>query len=85
MWGPDVSVVDPYKALFQFSLAALGFVGFGFLCKYALVPDRPAVPREYPFSGLVTELGGLEENKVEFHFTLNDAVFTSHNRRERKK
>jgi hypothetical protein len=64
VWGPDVSPIPPQKALFQLSLAALGFVGFGFFCKYALVPDRPAVPREYPFSGLVRELGGLEENKV---------------------
>lgn len=86
MWGPDVSVVDPHRALFQFSLAVLGFVGFGFLCKYALVPDKPAVPREYPFSGLVVELGGLEENKVRFRFhSFVDAAFTLHNRQERKK
>ena len=64
MWGPDVSSIPPQTALYHFLLAALGFVGFGFLCKYALVPDKPAVPREYPFSGLIKELGGLEENKV---------------------
>ncbi|KAL4064411.1 hypothetical protein V8B97DRAFT_2006505 [Scleroderma yunnanense] len=64
MWGPDVAHVPPRKALFQFSLAVSAFVGFGFLCKYALVPDRPTVPREYPYSGLVRELGGLEENKA---------------------
>lgn len=64
MWGPDVSVVPPRTALFQFVLAASAFVGFGFFCKYALVPERPTVPREYPYSGLVKELGGLEENKV---------------------
>ncbi|KAH7884448.1 Ndufb8, NADH dehydrogenase 19kDa subunit [Phlebopus sp. FC_14] len=64
MWGPDVSVVPPQRALFHFSLAVSAFVGFGFLCKYALVPERPTVPREYPFSGLVRELGGLEENKA---------------------
>ncbi|KIJ66987.1 hypothetical protein HYDPIDRAFT_174269 [Hydnomerulius pinastri MD-312] len=63
MWGPDVSVVPPRRALFHFTLAASAFVGFGFLCKYALLPERPTVPREYPFSGLVRELGGLEENK----------------------
>ncbi|KAG0706758.1 Ndufb8, NADH dehydrogenase 19kDa subunit [Suillus ampliporus] len=64
MWGPDTPPVAPQSALFQLSLAISAFVGFGFLCKYALVPDRPTVPREYPFSGLVRELGGLEENKA---------------------
>ena len=64
MWGPDVPHVPPHIALYQFSLVALGFISFGFFCKHALVPDKPAVPRDYPFSGLITELGGLEENKV---------------------
>ena len=64
MWGPDIPNVPPRTALFHLSLATLAFVGFGFLAKTALVPDRPAVPRQYPFSGLVTELGGLEENKA---------------------
>jgi len=27
-------------------------------------PERPAVPRSYPYDGLNAELGGLEENKV---------------------
>ncbi|KAF9223771.1 Ndufb8, NADH dehydrogenase 19kDa subunit [Gyrodon lividus] len=64
MWGPDISAVLPHTALFQFTLAASAFVGFAFLCKYALLPERPTVAREYPFSGLVLELGGLEENKA---------------------
>ncbi|KAG9314985.1 Ndufb8, NADH dehydrogenase 19kDa subunit [Chiua virens] len=64
MWGPDISVVHPRTALFQFTLAASAFVGFGFLCSYMLVPERSTVPREYPFSGLVKELGGLEDNKA---------------------
>ncbi|EIW84326.1 hypothetical protein CONPUDRAFT_50068 [Coniophora puteana RWD-64-598 SS2] len=64
MWGPDVAPVPPQTALRQFLLAAGSFVSFGFLVKYALTPDRPAVPREYPYSGLVTELGGLDANKV---------------------
>jgi len=76
VWGPDVSPIPPQKALFQLSLAALGFVGFGFFCKYALVPDRPAVPREYPFSGLVRELGGLEENKVSGYLNFFARSFT---------
>jgi len=64
MWGPDVPVVEPSSALRQFTAVFLGFVGFGLFTNYALVADRPAVPREYPFSGLVTELGGLEENQA---------------------
>lgn len=66
MWGPDIPVVPQRTALRQFTLAVLAFVGFGFVVNAALIPKRPAVPREYPFSGLVTELGGLEENKVSF-------------------
>lgn len=64
MWGPDAPPLPPNVALRWFSIAVASFVSFGFLTKYALVADRPAVPREYPFSGLVTELGGLEENQV---------------------
>ncbi|KAI0077930.1 hypothetical protein K474DRAFT_1690650 [Panus rudis PR-1116 ss-1] len=64
MWGPDIPVVPPPIALRWFSMAVASFVTFGVIVKFALVPDRPAVPREYPFDGLVTELGGLEENKA---------------------
>ena len=64
MWGPDVSHVNPNTALYHFTLAFGGLTAFGFLCNYALVPERPAAPREYPFDGLVKELGELEENKV---------------------
>ena len=63
MWGPDIPVVPPRTALYQFSLAVLMFVAIGFGVK-AIVPERPAIPRQYPFSGLIEELGGLEENKV---------------------
>ncbi|KAI0783665.1 Ndufb8, NADH dehydrogenase 19kDa subunit [Abortiporus biennis] len=64
MWGPDAPNIPPPIALRWFSIAVLSFVTFGVATKYLLVPDRPAVAREYPFSGLVTELGGLEENKA---------------------
>jgi NADH dehydrogenase (ubiquinone) 1 beta subcomplex subunit 8 len=64
MWGPDIPHVDPATALRHFAIAVSGFVAFGLLCNYALVPERPAVPRQYPFDGLVKELGGLEANKV---------------------
>jgi len=64
MWGPDTPVVHPRQALNQFTIVALGFVTFGLLCNYVLQPARPSVAREYPFSGLVTELGGVEQNKA---------------------
>ena len=60
MWGPDAPPLPPNVALRWFSIAVTGFVSFGFLVKYALIADRPAIAREYPFSGLATELGGVE-------------------------
>jgi NADH dehydrogenase (ubiquinone) 1 beta subcomplex subunit 8 len=64
MWGPDIPIVPRQTALLHFTLATLGIVGFGFLVNSALIPKRKAVPREYPFSGLIAELGGMEENRV---------------------
>lgn len=64
MWGPDVPSVDPQMALRHFLIAASAFVAFGFSVKYFLTPDAPAVRRQYPYNGLITELGGLDENKV---------------------
>lgn len=75
MWTPDVADIAPSTALKQLSFAVLGFVTFGLVVK-ATVPARPSVPREYPFSGLVNELGGLEENKVCFfrlYYRLNQS------------
>jgi len=66
MWGPDVPVVPPPTALRQVTLVTLALISFGFFIKYALVPEPPAVRRQYPYSGLIAELGGLEENKVRF-------------------
>jgi len=63
MWGPDVPSVPPSKALFQFSIAVLAFSSIALFCKLA-TPESPVIPREYPYSGLVVELGGLEENKA---------------------
>ena len=63
MWGPDVPVIPPDSALRQFTVVALGFVAFGFFCKtFAL--ERPAVAREYPFSGLEAELGGYQVRRA---------------------
>ena len=64
IWGPDPPVIPPQTALFQFALVAFGFVSFGLFAKNVLLPEIPVVRREYPYSGLVTELGSLEENKV---------------------
>ncbi|KAF9456759.1 hypothetical protein BDZ94DRAFT_1274878 [Collybia nuda] len=66
MWGPDIPPggLSPQKATFQFLMAVAGFLGFGYIVKNILTPGAPAIRREYPFSGLVTELGGNEENKA---------------------
>lgn len=56
--------MDPSRALKQLSIYFSGLIAFGVLVKYALIPDRLAVPREFPFDGLVKELGGVEVNKV---------------------
>lgn len=63
MWGPDVHQIPPYEALKQFTFAFSLFGGI-MLFSYLVTPTKPVVPREYPFDGLVKELGGLEENKV---------------------
>jgi NADH dehydrogenase (ubiquinone) 1 beta subcomplex subunit 8 len=69
MWGPDVSTtVLASTALKQLVAVALGLTGFGYIV-YRMVPESPAIPRQYPFSGLVKELGGLEENKVGSHLS----------------
>jgi NADH dehydrogenase (ubiquinone) 1 beta subcomplex subunit 8 len=78
MWGPDIppNSISPYKALFHFVIAASGIVGVGFLIK-SLTPEMPAVRRQYPYDGLVKELGGLQENKVcslDSHCTLDELI-----------
>ncbi|PCH42191.1 hypothetical protein WOLCODRAFT_137755 [Wolfiporia cocos MD-104 SS10] len=65
MWGPDAPHVPPSTALGHFTIAWLAIAGFGAFTYYNLVPQRLAVPREYPYDGLVVELGGLEENKAQ--------------------
>ena len=63
MWGLDPPKIAPKTALFQFSVAASIF-GSIMLFAYASTPEMPAVPRSYPYDGLVKELGGNEANKV---------------------
>ncbi|KAH9994885.1 hypothetical protein BJV77DRAFT_993644 [Russula vinacea] len=65
MWGPDIPHVAPATALRHFTIAVSGFVAFGLLCNYVLVPERPAIPRQFPYDGLVKELGGIEANNLE--------------------
>ncbi|KAG8726767.1 hypothetical protein FRC12_023101 [Ceratobasidium sp. 428] len=62
-WSPDVFNMPREKALKQFGIAVVIFIGFTLAVK-ASVPERPAAPRSYPYGGLVKELGGLEENKA---------------------
>ena len=63
MWGPDAPHVPPERAARNFGIAVATFTTIAILAKLN-VPDRPSAHRQYPYSGLVTELGGLEENKV---------------------
>lgn len=68
MWGPDVPVVDPQIAMRHFAIAVASFISFGFFVKHVLTQDPPAVRREYPYNGLIRELGGQEETKVRLPF-----------------
>lgn len=79
MWGPDIppNSISPYTALRHFMIAASGIVAVGFLIKYGLTPDMPAVRRQYPYDGLVKELGGLQENKVCLYCGLDELVYIS--------
>ena len=63
MWGPDAPNVAPERAARDFFVAVAVFTTLGVIAKLSIA-DRPAAPREYPYSGLITELGGLEANKV---------------------
>ncbi|KAF8813308.1 hypothetical protein BYT27DRAFT_6365973 [Phlegmacium glaucopus] len=63
MWGPDPAPIPIEDARRQFLMAVVGFIAFGFLVK-AITPEPPAIRREYPFDGLIKELGGVEENKA---------------------
>jgi NADH dehydrogenase (ubiquinone) 1 beta subcomplex subunit 8 len=85
MWGPDIPPIAPQAALRQLLIAFAGFATFGFVVKKYVVQDPPAIRREYPYSGLVQELGGLEENKVGFYkFRASFQSNNSLRRRERK-
>jgi NADH dehydrogenase (ubiquinone) 1 beta subcomplex subunit 8 len=63
MFSADLPKVKPQRAMGQLAVVALMLATLGVVL-YKVTPESPVVPREYPFSGLVKELGGLEENKV---------------------
>ncbi|KAI0091191.1 hypothetical protein BDY19DRAFT_1067789 [Irpex rosettiformis] len=71
MWGPDAPHVAPERAARDFFIAASLFITLGVIAKLS-VPEPTAVPREYPYDGLITELGGLEENKARPETILDD-------------
>jgi NADH dehydrogenase (ubiquinone) 1 beta subcomplex subunit 8 len=66
MWGPDIppAGLTGESALRQLLGAFAGFAALGLFIKCYGIPERPAVPREFPYDGLVKELGGVEEIKV---------------------
>ncbi|KAF9073462.1 hypothetical protein BDP27DRAFT_1417284 [Rhodocollybia butyracea] len=66
MWGPDIPPpgVSSRMALTHFLLAVGAFTGIFFSIKSFLTPEPHFIRRTYPHDGLVTELGGLTENKA---------------------
>jgi len=65
MWSPDAPPpVEPSKGLLQFTAVSIAIAAFAYYV-YHNVPERSSIPREYPFSGLVKELGGIEANKAD--------------------
>lgn len=62
MWSPDhFHSVKDSEAVRQISILFGSFVLFGAIIYYTDIwPDRPSVPREYPYEGLYKDLGGRE-------------------------
>jgi len=77
MWGPDVprAGLTAQSALLQLFGAFAGFATLGFVIKNYGVPEPPAVRREFPYDGLVKELGGVAELRVLF-FSFSTSSFT---------
>ncbi|KAF8340574.1 uncharacterized protein EI90DRAFT_2966458 [Cantharellus anzutake] len=63
VWAYDHYRIPGSTALREIGIAAIFFSLFA-AAVYAVTPERPALPRTYPYSGLVKELGGVEENKA---------------------
>lgn len=69
MWGPDIPTIPPRQALFQLCLAGLMFVAIGVGVSF-MVPERPCIPRQYPYNGLERELGG-PHNRVRIFYLVH--------------
>lgn len=63
VWGPDVAPLPPRTAARWLGIAVATFAAI-MGATYAMTPARNAIAKDYPYSGLVTELGGVEENQV---------------------
>jgi len=63
VWSYDHYPMSGGEAVKQLSVAVAVFcVLLGAI--YAARPEIPAIRRQYPFSGLIRELGDIEENKA---------------------
>ncbi|KAL8276607.1 hypothetical protein RQP46_010956 [Phenoliferia psychrophenolica] len=60
MWAPDVHKVKPLSAFSQLLLAFSAVGTFAGVVYFIQAPP-PALPRAYPFDGLVKELSGTDE------------------------
>lgn len=65
VWAYDHYPMSTSSAARQLAVAIAAF-GLLFVGLAKIAPERPSIPRQYPRSGLVTELGGMEENKVRY-------------------
>ncbi|KAI5477110.1 NADH dehydrogenase (ubiquinone) 1 beta subcomplex 8 [Pseudohyphozyma bogoriensis] len=63
MWAPDVHKVKPSSAVFQLALA-FGFVGAFATAVYATFKPSPALPRAYPYDGLIQELSAGTDKSI---------------------
>lgn len=63
VWSYDHYAMSGGEAVKQLSVAVAVF-GLLLTAIYAAKPEVPMVRREYPYSGLIRELGSIEENKV---------------------
>ncbi|KAK4704338.1 NADH dehydrogenase (ubiquinone) 1 beta subcomplex subunit 8, partial [Phenoliferia sp. Uapishka_3] len=60
MWAPDVHKIKPFSAFSQLILALSGVATFAGVVYFIQAPP-PALPRAYPYEGLVKELSGTDD------------------------
>ena len=58
------TMVTPGTAVFQIGMFVLSILGLSGLVYFFDQPPRPFIKRQYPFDGLVQELGGDPYYKV---------------------